>query len=237
LLGLLWKVISGCISNTKWDGRAGNLLTKLKERIQLLMVGEARLAHRIGLTPNQISLLGLLSALFSAYFYWSSQFDITLLTVAAMFLLISGFLDALDGVLARLYGEVTVFGGFLDSLLDRYADAFVFLGIILGWLIKDPVSVWVFWGFAALVGSLLVSYSRARAEAAGIKMETVGIAERAERIIILAVATLLSTVPGWADALRWSILLLAVLTNLTVLQRVVYFRKASRKKEATTPIV
>jgi len=199
------------------------------------MVGEARLAHSIGLTPNQVSLLGLLSALFSAYLYWSSQFEVALLTVAAMFLLISGFLDALDGVLARLYGEVTVFGGFLDSLLDRYADAFVFLGIIAGWLIKD--SVWVFWGVAALVGSLLVSYCRARAEAAGIRMESVGIAERAERIIILVVATLLSTVPDWADALRWTMLLLAVLTNLTVLQRVIYFRKASKKKEATTPIV
>jgi len=212
------------------------LLTKLKERIQLLMVGEARLAYRIGLTPNQISLLGLLSALFSAYFYWSSQFDIALLTVAAIFLLISGFLDALDGVLARLYGEVTFFGGFLDSLLDRYADAFVFLGIVAGWLISDPV--WIFWGFVALVGSLLVSYSRARAEASGTKMESVGIAERAERIIILVVATLFSIVPGLADALRWSMVLLAVLTNLTVLQRVIHFRKASKKKEATTtPIV
>lgn len=210
------------------------MLTKLKEQIQLLMVGEARLFHSVGLTPNQISLLGVLSALFSAYLYWSSQFETALLTVAAIFLLISGFLDALDGVLARLYGEVTVFGGFLDSLLDRYADAFVFLGIITGWLIKDPV--WIFWGFAALIGSLLVSYSRARAEAAGIKMETVGIAERAERIIILVVASFLSLL--WLDALRWSVLLLAVLTNLTVLQRVIYFRKACKKKEATTtPIV
>jgi len=211
------------------------MLTRLKERIQLLMVGEARLAHRFGLTPNQVSLLGVLSALFSAYLYWGSQFDVAMLTVAALFLLISGFFDALDGVLARLYGEVTVFGGFLDSLLDRYADAFVFLGIIFGWLKTDPV--WMFWGFAALVGSLLVSYSRARAEAAGIKMESVGIAERAERIIILAVATLLSTVPNWADALGWSMVLLAVLTNLTVLQRVIHFRKASKKKEAATPIV
>jgi len=209
------------------------LLTKLKERIQLLMVGEARLAHSIGLTPNHVSILGVLSALFSAYFYWSSQFDVALLTVATMFLLISGFLDALDGVLARLYGEVTVFGGFLDSLLDRYADAFVFVGITLSWLITDLF--WLFCGLAALMGSLLVSYSRARAEAAGVKMETVGIAERAERIIILVVASFLSLL--WQDALRWSVLLLTILTNMTVLQRVIHFRKASRKKEATTPIV
>jgi len=178
-------------------------------------------------------MLGVLFAFLAAIMYWFSGFNQFGLISAAVFLLISGFLDALDGVLARLFGEVTVFGGFFDSLLDRYADAFVFLGIILGWLLTSPV--WVFWGFAALVGSLLVSYSRARAEAAGIKMESVGIAERAERIIILAVATLLNIV--WADALRWGMLLLAVLANLTVLQRAVYFRKASRKKEVTTPIV
>jgi len=199
------------------------------------MVGEARLAHSIGLTPNQVSLLGVLSSLFSAYFYWSSQFETALLTVAALFLLISGFLDALDGVLARLYGEVTLFGGFLDSLLDRYADAFVLVGIILGWLTTDT-PLWLFPGLVALMGSLLVSYSRARAEAAGVKMETVGVAERAERIIILSVASFLSLL--WLDALRWSVVLLAVLTNLTVLQRVVHFRKASKKKEAAaTPIV
>jgi len=196
-------------------------------------VGEAKLFHSIGFTPNHLSLLGVLFAFFSAYLYWFSGFSESDLIAAAGFLLFSGFFDALDGVLARLYGEVTVFGGFLDSLLDRYADAFVFLAIIVGWLMDNPV--WVFWGFSALVGSLLVSYSRARAEAAGVKMETVGIAERAERILILAVASFLSFL--WQDALRWSMVLLAVLTNLTVLQRVIHFRKASRKKEAATPIV
>lgn len=215
------------------QGDADNLLTKLKERVQLLLIGEAELFHSVGLTPNHLSLLGVLFAFLSAGMYWVSGFDQSVLAAAAGFLLISGLFDALDGVLARLYGEVTVFGGFADSLLDRYADASVFLGITLGWLLKIPY--WTFWGLAALVGSLLVSYSRARAEAAGIKMETIGFAERAERISILAVATLLSIV--WADALRWSMLLLAVLTNATVLQRAVYFKKASRKKEATTPVI
>ena len=208
------------------------MLTKLKERIQLLMVGEARLAHIVGLTPNQISVLGLLMAIISAYLYWNAQFEAAWLPVAALFLLISGFCDALDGVLARLYGEATVFGGFFDSLLDRYADALILVSITAGWL--AVTSFWLFCGLAALMGSLLVSYSRARAEAAGVKMETVGLAERAERIIILVAASLLSLV--WLDALRWSIALLAVLTNLTVLQRLVYFRKASKKKQ-TTPVV
>ena len=193
------------------------------------MAYEAQLAFQIGLTPNLASALGIVTAVTSALLYGSPQFYPLNLIAASLFLLFSGFFDALDGVIARLYGRVTVFGGFLDSMLDRYADALVLTGIILGGY-GD-----IFWGFLALIGSLLVSYSRARAEAAGVKMETVGLAERAERIIILALASLLTLI--WSAALWWSIVLLAVLTNLTVLQRAVYFRKASRKKEAATPIV
>ena len=211
------------------------MLTKLKERIQKLMITEARIAHSIGLTPNQISLLGVLAALASAYCYLSSQFNDSILIVAALLLLVSGFLDALDGVLARAFRGTTLFGGFLDSLLDRYSDAIILVSIILGRLIADS-QLWGMVGFAAVIGSLLVSYSRARAEAAGVKMETVGLAERAERIIIIAAASFLNLL--WAEALRWSVLLLAILTNLTVIQRAVYFWKASRKKEAsTTPVV
>jgi len=211
------------------------LLTKLKERVQKLMIAEARAAHAIGLTPNHVSLLGILATLVSAYCYWNSRSSDSLLIVAALLLLISGFFDALDGVIARTYGETTLFGGFLDSLLDRYSDAITLVGIVLGRLIADS-QLWGLIGFAAVVGSLLVSYSRARAEAAGVKMETVGLAERAERIIIIVAASFLNLL--WADALRWSVLLLAVLTNLTVMQRAVYFWKASRKKEASaTPVV
>lgn len=137
-------------------------------------------------------------------------------------MLASGFCDALDGALARIYGQTTIFGGFLDSLLDRYADAIVLCGIIFGGLC-DP-----FVGLIAVIGSLLVSYTRARAEAAGVKMEAVGIAERAERLIVLVAASFLSV--AWREALGWGVIVLAVITNLTVLQRVVYFRKAIRQK-------
>jgi len=211
------------------------VLTKLKQRIQQLMIGQARLAYSVGLTPNQVSLIGISAAIVSAYLYWNSKSDDASLVAAALLLLTSGFFDALDGVLARVHGQVTLFGGFLDSLLDRYADALVLTGIILGWLTTDS-PLWLLAGLAALVGSLMVSYSRAKAEAAGIKMETVGLAERAERIIILVLASFLTLL--WRDALRWSMPLLAVLTNLTALQRTIYFRKAAQKKEASaTPIV
>jgi len=199
------------------DGR-GELLTRLKERFQLWISYEAKLAHSVGLTPNRVSAIGILSAILSALLYWNSQFHQPTLIAATILLLASGFFDALDGAIARIYGEATTFGGFLDSMLDRYADAVVFCGIILGGLCHS------LWGLAALTGSLLVSYARARAEAAGVKMEAVGVAERAERIIILAVASFLTVV--WREALGWSMVVLAILTNLTVLQRVVYFRKS-----------
>ena len=199
------------------------MLTKLKQRVQFWMTAEAKLAHSIGLTPNQVSAIGIAFAVLSALAYWKWQFHPIIPILAPLLLLASGFCDALDGALARLYGETTTFGGFLDSLLDRYADAIIFCGIILGGLCG------LFWGLAALMGSLLVSYARARAEAAGVKMETVGIAERAERLVILAIASFLSI--AWREALSWGVVVLAILTNLTVLQRVIYFRKASQRKE------
>lgn len=198
------------------------MLTKLKKQIQTILSTEAAFAHRIGLTPNAVSGFGVVLALFSAIMYWKASSSILLLMPAALFLLLSGFCDALDGIIARSYGETTVFGGFLDSLLDRYADVAVLTGIIFGGL-ADPS-----WGLIAIVGTLLVSYTRARAEAAGLRMESIGIAERAERILILLVASLVALV--WLDALWWSIVLLAFLTNLTVLQRTIYFYRAMKKK-------
>ncbi len=210
------------------DG-GGGLLTRLKERFQLWISYEAKLAHSVGLTPNRVSAIGIICALFSALLYWNSQFSRLILIAATIFLLVSGFFDALDGAIARIYGETTTFGGFLDSMLDRYADAVVICGIILGGLC-DPIGpIGPVAGFAALTGSLLVSYARARAEAAGVKMEAVGFAERAERIIILAVASLLNVV--WREeALGWAMIVLAILTNFTVFQRIVYFRKSQEER-------
>jgi archaetidylinositol phosphate synthase len=162
------------------------------------------------------SILSGLAYLFSKY----TLFNNLLLAAAPIFLLISGFCDLLDGALARIYEQTTVLGGFLDSLLDRYSDAIVICGIILGEFCN------VFWGLIALTGSLLVSYTRARAEEAGVKMAAIGVAERAERLIILITASFFSLV--WPKALSFGVIVLGVLANITVLQRVVYFIKQSR---------
>jgi archaetidylinositol phosphate synthase len=202
------------------------MLTKLKQRVQALLAQEARIAHRVGLTPNGITIIGVILALFSAIAYagWSGQ--PFYLIAAAVLLLLSGFNDALDGVVARLYQQTTVFGGFLDSLLDRYADASVFIGIMLGGLCD------IFWGLVALTGSVLVSYARARAEAANTKMESVGFAERAERIVILASASIVAVFWQPYITMNAAVILLAIITNLTVLQRSIYaYRMMKRKTE------
>jgi len=197
------------------------MLTRLKEKVQSAIKTQAKAADKIGLTPNVISAIGVLLALLSALAYANGR-QSTTMALAVVLLLLSGYCDMLDGALARLCQKTTPFGGFLDSLLDRYADSAVYVGIIFGGLCTVP------WGLAALVGSLLVSYSRARAEAAGIKMEAVGLAERAERIIIIAVATIAEIF--FVGVIEASMILLAAITNLTVLQRSLYAYKALKKK-------
>jgi archaetidylinositol phosphate synthase len=200
------------------------MLTRLKQRVQAMLAAEARIAHMIGLTPNGITVIGVILAFLSAVAYATWQNRPLWLLLAMLLLLLSGFCDALDGVVARLFEKATMFGGFLDSLLDRYADAAVYFGVIFGGLCD------FYWGFAAAIGSLLVSYTRARAEAAGMKMESIGLAERAERMLILAVASVVAFFWQPVNVMNVSIILLAVLSNLTVLQRSLYVYAKSKKK-------
>jgi len=194
------------------------MLTKLKKQVQTALTSTADLFHNLGLTPNRVSILGISFSILSGVVYSQWQINRAFLILAPVLILVSGLFDALDGVIARVHGKATTFGAFFDSMLDRYADAIVLCGIIAGGLSN------LTWGLAALVGSVMVSYSRARAEAAGVKMESVGLAERAERMVLVGVASFVSYF--WIDALNWSILILAILTNFTVLQRANYFRKA-----------
>ena len=207
------------------------MLTKLKKQVQQALTSQAQLAHRVGLTPNKVSLIGFILAFASAASYGLAPNHSWLLLFATAFLLASGYCDTIDGIIARTFQQVTAFGGFFDSVLDRYADAIVFAAILIAGLCNI---VWwgSFWGsvwvLAALAGSLLVSYSRARAEVTGLKMESVGFAERAERMLILAVVSVAAFF--WLPALGYGVALLAVLSNFTVIQRGLYVYRELKKK-------
>ena len=207
------------------------MLTKLKEKVQQMLTSQAEAAHKIGLTPDKVSVIGFILAVSSAVAYAAAESYRWLLLLAAVLLLASGFCDMLDGIIARTFQQVTVFGGFFDSVLDRYADAIVYAAIIIAGLCNQAWGP--FWGpvwaLATLTGSLLVSYSRARAEAAGIRMESVGLAERAERMLILAAASIIAFF--WLPALGYGVALLAVLANLTVIQRALYVYKELKRKQ------
>jgi archaetidylinositol phosphate synthase len=172
---------------------------------------------KIGITPNHVTATGLIISIFTMWFYMNWRRDRTYLLVSALIILISGFLDAIDGVLARSTGKVSIFGGFFDSISDRYSDSIFVAGIVIGSLCSPLV------GIAALVGSLMVSYTRSRAEAEGIKMSGIGLAERAERMIVLAMSSIAAYF--WLPALEYGVLFLAVVSHITVLQRILYFKK------------
>jgi archaetidylinositol phosphate synthase len=199
-----------------------------------MLTSQANAAHKIGLTPNKISLIGFILALGSAGSYaLTTSKSPWLLIVAVVFLMASGFCDTMDGIVARTFQQTTVFGGFFDSVLDRYADTAVYAAIIVAGLSNAAWgSVWgVVWGLAALAGSIMVSYTRARAEAVGIQMESVGFAERAERMLILAAVSIIGFF--LLPAIGYGIALLAVLSNFTVIQRAVYvYRKLKIKRKA-----
>lgn len=208
------------------------MLTRLKRKFQELMAREAWLIHRIGIRPNVISILGFVLGLLSGIAYWTAgarSTDLSMyrihLILALLFLLFSGICDALDGALARIRGEVTVFGEFLDSIIDRYVDSAVLLGLILGGVCD------LLWGVLALIGSLLTSYVRARAESSGVMMESIGLVERTERVIIISASSMVEVIWPFLPALRVGIIVLAITSNLTILQRILYFYKRSPRVE------
>ena len=200
------------------------MLTKLKEKVQKMLSAQAKAAHNIGLTPNVVSLIGISLAFLSAVLYAEWQNNKFFLFLATIFFLFSGFCDVLDGIIARMYNETTRFGGFFDSLLDRYSDAVVYIGIILGKLCTP------LWGLMALIGSLLVSYTRARAEAIGIMMQSIGLAERAERMLIIIFVSFVAVFLQSKIVINFGIIILAVITNITVIQRGFHVYNITKKE-------
>lgn len=178
------------------------------------------LARNIPLSPNTLTLIGLIVSVVAAI-----QFARGFLILGAFTILLSGIFDVFDGAVARANGLCTAFGAVLDSVCDRYADALIYVGIIYGLISGSIVQVdflsvpmW-FWTVIAIIGSYLVSYTRSRAEAAGAREMDVGIAERPERLIILVAGAL-------TGMLGLAIIIIVVLTHITVIQRLLHAKRA-----------
>ena len=197
------------------------VLSRFKKLFEGLLGGLVAPLHEVGVKPNTLTAIGLTLSIISAVLMYLHTINLDLLYFSALFIILSGLCDALDGAMARMFGEESAVGGFLDSLLDRYGDAFIICSVIVSELC-NPI-----WGVAALVGSLLVSYSRARGESLGVQMVSIGVGERAERLIVITAATLIE--PSVRGALNVAMVILAVLTHATVVQRAVHFWRAKKQ--------
>jgi phosphatidylglycerophosphate synthase len=173
------------------------------------------IAKRIPFSPNTLTITGFIVTLIAAFVI---PYNIRL---GGIFIMIGGIFDMLDGVVARTNGKTTKFGAFLDSVLDRYSDAFLFLSIAW-YLAAHGDHIGSFLSIGTLMGAFLISYTRARAEGLGESCHT-GIMERPERIILLIFATL----TGWIVQVLWVML---VFTHATVIQRILHVWMATKKK-------
>lgn len=181
--------------------------------VRLIAKYPGKILAKTKITPNQITFLGLLANCVIGVLIAKGQ--LSYFTVGIL-ILVAGFFDALDGSVARITGRSSVFGNFLDSVLDRYADSVIYFGMLVHFLSLGKTS-YVFLIAVAIVGSLMVSYTRAKAESLNAECE-VGLLPRAVRIIILGAGFC-------AGQVFWTLVIIAALTHLTVVQRMVYVYK------------
>ena len=165
-------------------------------------------SSRLNINPNIVTIISPFLAIISAFFFASGN-----LIGGALFILLSGFLDVVDGAVARYHDRTSPFGAFLDSTMDRFADAIYFIGIIFGgychWLV----------GVLAIHSAITVSYVRARAESQGVECN-IGIAERAVRMIILMLGAVIAAIFHSNIIFTYFIYLLVILSYFTVGQRI-----------------
>lgn len=170
-------------------------------------------ARKITIHPNVLTIAGFFITVMAALVIPAN------LRLGGLLILLGGICDLGDGILARTNGRVSNFGAFLDSLLDRYSDSFLFLSV--AWYLGGRGDhTGAFLSIGTMVGAFLVSYARARGEGLGIQSQ-VGIMERPERIILLIVAT----ITGWLTSVLW---VMFVLTHVTVIQRAYVVWKAEQ---------
>jgi len=175
----------------------------------------APLVKRLPFGPNVLTVTGFVVTCVAALVI---PYNIRL---GGILILLGGVFDVLDGIAARTRAKVTKFGAFLDSVFDRYSDAFLFLALAWYFLARGDYAGALL-SIITLIGAFLISYARSRAEGLGESCQT-GIMERGERLILLIFGTL----TGWIVPVMW---VMAVLTHITVIQRIYHVRKTMKEK-------
>ena len=167
-----------------------------------------------GISPTGWSVIGLVFAFASAFFYgWNIEFS---LIIGGIVLLVEGFFDIVDGQVARVSQNITKTGGFLDSVFDKIAEVAIFFGILVGGF-AEPYLV-----FLAISLSLLVSYTRSRAESLGVKLQGIGIGERAERLLVIAIV-------GIIGFMEYAVIIVIIIAGITFVQRIIITVKELNK--------
>jgi archaetidylinositol phosphate synthase len=194
------------------------LLNKLRGLLEPILTRIGQRFASTGLSANSWTGVGLAVSVLAALAYSSNgflNFSPTPWNLAAVvggiLLLLSGFFDIVDGSVARVTRQISKKGAFLDSVFDKVAEVAIFGGIAFGQLADS------FWCLIALGMSLLVSYTRARAESLGGKLKGVGIGERAERLLIIAI---IGMIPA-KEAMQWAMIIVSIVAGITLAQRVV----------------
>ena len=170
---------------------------------------------KLGVGPNLLTFFGFLITILSAFYLAQGNFF-----YAGIVIIFSGIFDMLDGRLARITNNVTRFGAFFDSVLDRYSDMILFLALMIHY-IKNQQMMYVLLSGIVMIGAIMTSYTRARAESL-VPTCKVGFLERPERLVLLIIGTIFGRMP----AVLW---VLAVLSNLTVVHRILHTWKESSK--------
>src|SRR5918999_4460555 len=190
------------------------MLSRYRDDVRAWSDPVGRGLFRLRLRPNHLTVMGLTVSLLAAVAFIAGH-----TRGAGLLLILAGLFDLFDGSLARASGQVTEFGAFLDSVIDRYSDLVVLLGIVVLFA-QRPHARGAVIAMAGLVGTVMVSYTKARAESIGIACN-VGVMERPERMICLIAGALL-------NLLEPALWVLAVLANLTAIQRILFTRRATR---------
>jgi len=217
----------------------------IKKKAYKLLDPIINLLVKMGLTPNSITVLGFFISIFASQILiygaeTGKRNDPEYITLFGAVLLIAGMFDMLDGQLARKTGKMTVFGAFFDSIIDRYSEMIMFFGIAY-YLVSFDYFLSGIFAFFAMIGSIMVSYARARAEGLGYECK-IGMMQRPERILLIGFSALLyGLVYSIAGEFKIKIngillfenisvftipiVILAILTNYTAYQRITHCGK------------